>query len=424
MSSFLSLLLIIFIFSADTYFIVPWLKFSTLMTAVIAAMVLGNPQPFFNFSAKEKKYLKRFLVIFYLFLFYMLCDNYFHGLFVKRAPSAIVMCFYPFFIFSFQPSDKSKLLFFFLCCFIVYNGIFCLLQIMGFSITVGSLTQYVPFLSVDRLFQGETSQGLRISGAYANCIGLAAMSGMCAIIFFYSNKFQKTKGINITLIYLIISIYILFLTKTRAAFLGLPIAVLFIELMFSKYKVKTIKYIIIIFIIFTIVLYAGGLAYLVNTRLISYNDSSFISRIQINYYAIVGTWDIAPLTGIPYGSAEQAILIHKAIAIGMHKTNMALGVIRNFITFHCEPAFYFRSYGLIGFILYVLFYFTLLKYIQNSDKHLLYKTALICIVLFFFLYNLMHNIKLIQFVEFWILLSLDFKNEPPVLKQQESLQEN
>jgi len=265
---------------------------------------------------------------------------------------------------------------------------------------------------VERLFQGDTPEGLRITGAYASPLNIAGIAGYAAIVFYYTTKDKFFRRQHKSFRYLLIAVAMVLATQTRAACLGITISIIFVELLSSQYFTDRIKTIFVLGFIAIVISYFGVLSYFENTRLLNIYDTSFLARIQINYFAILGTLNTAPFLGVPYlADSIQEEKISKIIETGIILSNIDFGpIIYDFVTFHCEPAFYLRSYGLIGFTLYVLFYLSLFNYIKNSNKHPLYKKTLFCIIIFFFLFNLTHNGKIIQTLPVWILLSLDFNN--------------
>lgn len=414
MQSILVLLLILSVLLADIYFIFPWLKVSNIFVLSIAFLVLTNIRrmPFFDFAPEENKYLKRLLVIFYIFLAYISLDNYLHGIFLERAPSIIIISFSPLILFATRQTNQSKLLFLYLRFFIIYNAFFSFMQFAGFHITIGSLLSFLPIVGAEQAFQGDTPEGLRVTGAYGSTLNIASSAGFFAIVLFYASINKLFNWLHKTIPYLIIAIVLLIATQTRAAFVGIIIAIIFVELLTSQHMTRKIKVICVLSVIYVLITYFGVLSYFGYTRLLWFDDSSFLARIQINYFAILGTLNTAPFLGVPYlADSIQEEKISKIIETGIILSNIDFGpIIYDFVTFHCEPAFYLRSYGLIGFTLYVLFYLSLFNYIKNSNKHPLYKKTLFCIIIFFFLFNLTHNGKIIQTLPVWILLSLDFNN--------------
>jgi len=415
MQSILALLLILLVLFADVYFIFPWLSASNLFLLSTTFLVLTNIRriTFFDYAPNENKYLKRLLIIFYLFLAYMSLNDFLHGIWMEKAPSMFILSLFPFVLIAFRTTtDKSRLLFLYLKLFIIYNFFFSLLQFAGVHITVGSLLSFTPLIGVEQLFIGATDEGLRITGAYGNTLNVAAIAGYATIIFYFTIKDKLLRWQKKSFRYFLLAIAMVLTTQTRAAVLGTVIAIIFVELFTASYNTRKIKFVVVLSGIALAIFYFGVPYYFEDTRLLKFDDTSFLSRIQINYFAILGTIKTAPFLGIPYlVNSAQEEAISRVIQTGIMLSNVDFGpIIFDFVTFHCEPAFYLRSYGLIGFVFYLLFYFSLFNYIKNSDKHTLYKKALFCIVIAFFLFNLTHNGKIIQSLVIWILLSLDFKN--------------
>jgi len=343
----------------------------------------------------------------------MSLDDYLHGIWMEKAPSIFFISLFPFVLLAFRKTtDKSKLLFLYLKLFIIYNLFFSLMQFWDVQITSGSLFSLLPMFGVDRLFQGDTSEGLRITGAYASPLNIAGIAGFAAIVFYYTTKDKFLRRQQKPFRYILIAVVMVLATQTRAAFVGLVIAIILVEILSSQSLSKRIKVICMLSVIIMPMLYFDILSHFEDSRLLKFDDTSFLARVQINYFAILGTLKMAPFLGVPYlADSMQIENISRIIETGITLSNIDFGpLIFDFVTFHCEPAYYFRSYGLIGFILYLLFYTSLFSYIKNSNKHPLYKKALYGIVLSFFLFNLTHNGKIIQTIEIWVLLSLDYDN--------------
>lgn len=415
MQPIFTVFVILLVLLADVYFIFPWLSVPNIFLLSMAFLVLTNIRriPFFDFAPNENKYLKRLLIVFYLFLTYMSLDDYLHGIWLEKAPSTFFVSLYPFVLLAFRTiTNQSKLLFLYLKLFIIYNLFFVVLQFWGVPITIGSLLSPFPLLDVDLLFQGDTSEGLRATGAFASPLNIAGTASFLAIVCYYTTKDKLLRRQHKPFRYLLIAIAMVLATQTRAAFLGIMIAIIFVELLSSQYLTHKVKIIGVLSFIAIVISYFGALSHFEDTRLLKFDDTSFLARIQINYFAILGTLHTAPFLGVPYlADSIQEEKISKIIETGIILSNIDFGpIIYDFVTFHCEPAFYLRSYGLIGFTLYVLFYLSLFNYIKNSNKHPLYKKTLFCIIIFFFLFNLTHNGKIIQTLPVWILLSLDFNN--------------
>jgi len=415
MQPIFTVFVILLVLLADVYFIFPWLSVPNIFLLSMAFLVLTNIRriPFFDFAPNENKYLKRLLIVFYLFLTYMSLDDYLHGIWLEKAPSTFFVSLYPFVLLAFRTiTNQSKLLFLYLKLFIIYNLFFVVLQFWGVPITIGSLLSPFTLLGVDRLFQGDTSEGLRVTGAFASPLNIAATCGYFAIVLFYATKDKLLRRVNKSFRYFLIAIAMVLATQTRAAFLSIMIAIIFVELLSSQYVTSKVKIIGVLSFIAILIFYFGVLSHFENTRLLVFDDTSFLARIQINYFAILGTLNTAPFLGVPYlADSTQEEAISKIIQTGIILSNIDFGpLIFDFVTFHCEPAYYFRSYGLIGFIFYLSFYISLFSYIKNSDKHYLYKNALFCIIIACFLFNLTHNGKIIQSLVIWLLISLNFNN--------------
>jgi len=131
MQPILTLFVVLLVLLADVYFIVPWLSVTNIFVLSMAFLVLTNIRriPFFGFAPLEDKYLKRLLIVFYLFLTYMSLDDYLHGIWMEKAPSIFFISLFPFVLLAFRKiTDKSKLLFLYLKLFIIFNLFFSLMQ--------------------------------------------------------------------------------------------------------------------------------------------------------------------------------------------------------------------------------------------------------------------------------------------------------
>ena len=80
-------------------------------------------------------------------------------------------------------------------------------------------------------------------------------------------------------------------------------------------------------------------------------DGSIVHRIQANVYGVVGTFYLSPIIGVPFENALEAMIL------GYKKVGLFIGYyFIDEVTQHNQPAYFFRYYGLIGFLFFVLIY--------------------------------------------------------------------
>jgi hypothetical protein len=263
------------------------------------------------------------------------------------------------------------------------------MQFAGFHITIGSLLSFLPIVGAEQAFQGDTPEGLRVTGAYGSTLNIASSAGFFAIVLFYASINKLFNWLHKTIPYLIIAIVLLIATQTRAAFVGIIIAIIFVELLTSQHMTRKIKVICVLSVISVLITYFGVLSYFGYTRLLWFDDSSFLARIQINYFAILGTLNTAPFLGVPYlADSIQEEKISKIIETGIILSNIDFGpIIYDFVTFIVN-GFLFKLLRLTD-LLFTYFFYRYLIIINISNKHPLYKKN---IVLYYnFLFSIQFN---------------------------------
>ena len=133
-------------------------------------------------------------------------------------------------------------------------------------------------------------------------------------------------------------------------------------------------------------------------------DGSVVHRIQANVYGSVGTFYLSPFIGMPISESLTAM------NYGFNKLGLFVGdYYYDRVTQHNQPAYFFRYYGFIGFLFFVLIYKRFFQ-IGFSRKLDLNKKIFFSILLFHLIYTLTHNNKITTDNYIWIILALNLDN--------------
>ena len=405
----LKLLFSLIVIAADTYLLWPFLRADSLIAIAIVLLGLRQPPPSLMRSPKQERARTQLIVSYFLFWGVVGLIDTCRGMFWNELGAYIVtFFFFTAFLYLERLPDNYKYIKYYILFFIFFNLAFALLQMGGSDITAGSLYSLIPGIRVDRLFQGVTRQGLRISGAYAYCIGFASMLGcMFVVIFYLLRQGNRVRG------YLLLALVgvMLFFTLTRSVLIALPTAVILADLIVSKkrnsrYLLRCCAILLLSLLVWSFLEKKSEES---GSRYLEYRDGSSIQRYQVNIYGVVGTFLESPV----FGTSRDRRTAMNAILRGYNELGLILqDYFVPAVTHHNEPAYYFRYYGFVGSIFYFLLYFSIIRYIlickQNSDL----RKALLGAVLYFFIYNLMHNGKLLNSFFLWILLAINMPESP------------
>ena len=133
-------------------------------------------------------------------------------------------------------------------------------------------------------------------------------------------------------------------------------------------------------------------------------DGSVVHRMQANVYGSVGTFYLSPFIGMPISESLTAM------NLGYNKIGLFVGdYYYDRVTQHNQPAYFFRYYGFIGFLFFLLIY---KKMFQIGFSRMLdfNKKILFAILLFHLMYTFSHNNKITTDYYLWIFMALQFES--------------
>tara|TARA_B110000908_G_C10236405_1_gene443585 strand:- start:863 stop:2095 length:1233 start_codon:yes stop_codon:yes gene_type:complete len=398
-NKFLYIYIFCVIFFADTYVIFSWLKPITILNYILIFLNLFSNKTILN------KKIKNLQLIFSLFIIFTFAVDLYQNDILKAYSSLITLIPFPviFGIFSKQ-RDNYKYVFFYAQWYIIYNCFFALLQFSGFYVTAGELLAKLPLIDVDRGFAIDFSnQGLRTSGAAYSSIGFACNLGVISIFFYYF-KIESILSKKKRIFYLFIIVVFIILSQTRSVIFALIPVIYLTNLIVNKTNVtNALK------VSFSILLTSLSIIVLLPTIQQSFprlfltieEDVSIVHRIQANVYGSVGTFYLSPFIGMPFSESLTAM------NYGYNKLGLFLGnYYVDKVTQHNQPGYFFRYYGFIGFLFFVLIYKKMFQ-IGFSKKLDLNKKILFAILLFHFIYTLSHNNKITSDYYIWIFMALN-----------------
>ena len=410
MNRLLIVLLALLVIASDTYWFAPWIRPDTifcLCCAIWKDSIIGKKQmaPPTPAARNAQNALK---IIFSLFMLALILIDAYRGYILDTLPTYIIysMMFMTFLIVE-QNVNNYREIYFFILFSIFYNLFFVVFQKANIFITAGSLTGIIPGLGVERMFMGDTAQGLRVSGSFQSCIPLSLLLGILVCILVFSSKIFGNNKFNIFMV--ACCVWALLNTQTRSAILSLPVALLLSDIFIS---IKTVgrwksiaKRILLLSLLLIVISFVGDkLMPADDSRLTTLDDTSSIQRYQINAYGVVGTLILSPWIGV--SRDENKAL--EAIVVGFEKIgNLFESQLELIVTHHNEPAYYFRYYGIIGFTLYLLLYISIIRYIFVCKADIALQKSLLAMIIYLFLFNLMHNTKLVGSLFVWILLTMN-----------------
>jgi hypothetical protein len=386
------------IFFADTYIVLPWIRPLTILNYMLIFLNLFSNKTLLNKKIKDLQF------IFSLFIIYIFTIDLYQNDLQKAFSSLITLIPFPiiFGIFSKQ-KENFKLVLFYAQWYIIYNCFFALLQFSGFHVTAGELLAKLPILDVDNGFVSDfDNQGLRTSGASYSSIGFACNLGVI-FIFYYYFRIESIISKKKRIFYLFIIVVFIMLSQTRSVIFALIPVIYLTNIYFSKIKNRAlIKY------SFVILLISLSFYFLLPTIKQSFprlfltiaEDGSVVHRLQANVYGSVGTFYLSPYIGIPISESLAAM------DFGFNKLGLFIGdYYYDRVTQHNQPAYFFRYYGFIGFIFFVLIYKKMFQ-IGFSRKLDLNKKIIFAILLFHLLFTLSHNNKITTDIYLWIYMAL------------------
>lgn len=396
--TFLFFYTFLYIFFADTYLFVPWIKPVTILNySLVIISIL--------YSKKSNKTIQTiqillFILIFYIFIINIIQNN------LTMAFSMLTTTLPIPFIFSlfYRVPYNNQIIFFYVKFYLIYNAIFAFIQTAGISITAGSLLSKIPGIGVTRGFVEDLQyQGLRVSGATASSIELACILGFSFLLLFYTKVDEKILSPKEKKFYIALIIVLIFLTQTRSLIFSLPIVIFLTSFFLNKKTIKTYT------TIGLAVSLSIGIFYLLLPILIEIfprlflsanEDGSIVHRLQANVFGIIGVYYTSFWTGIPLDEILQAI------RIGHNHIGTFIGTY--FIqenTDHNQIAYFFKYYGFIGLSIFIYIFYKLILWSKSNYDPSIKKT-LFASIIFYLMYTLSHNNHILMDYYFWIFMSL------------------
>lgn len=299
--------------------------------------------------------------------------------------------------------EKKQFLVWYFGMFIILNLSVQFIQIAGIHITAGKILSPLGFREYAEVNLFDSTRGFRYSGLFTNVVPLGFMSGAATAFFWI--LFNQTRQ-KFHLILAFCSLLVSVLTNTRAVLYSIVPIIFFIN--FIVWKRVPFKLIMLcaIFLGFYSLSqsnssFQSGKS---SVKLSNWNkDGGIIDRVQGNVYGTVGTLSINPLFGVSEKNQGEALKEghrHLGLFFGTY--------FINHVTFHSLPLYYLRVYGIIGFILFVYFYWSAVKFAYRQEDPF-DKQYMLTILCFFFVYNLSHNMKP-DYLIFWMALFTSYQS--------------
>mgnify|MGYP000014595336 CR=1 FL=1 len=390
------------IFFADSYILLPWIRPITILNYMLIFVNLFSKKTVLN------KKIKGLQFIFFLFIIFTFTVDLYQNDIQKAFSSLVTLTPLPIILgIISKQKENFRIVLFYAQWYIIYNCFFALLQFSGFYVTAGELLAKLPLLDVDHGFATDFSnQGLRTSGASYSSIGFACNLGVI-FIFFYYFKIESILSKKKRIFYLFIIVIFIILSQTRSVIFALIPVIYLTNLIVNKTNfTNALK------LSFSILLVSLSIIVLLPSIKQSYprlfltleEDGSVIHRIQANVYGTVGTFYLSPFIGMPISESLTAM------NYGYNKLGLFIGdYYFDRVTQHNQPAYFFRYYGFIGLLFFVLIY-TKMFQIGLSRRLDLNKKALFGILLFYLIYTLSHNNKITTDYYLWIFIALQFES--------------
>ena len=253
-SSTLYIYFFIVIFFVDCFFGFTWIMFSTIANYFLLIVLIFSKNIKFKFN---KIYLPFLLFLLYIFLINILQNDILDAISLLIPFIPLPLIFYS----LYESNNNNRIIYNYSKTWLLLNFVFCIFQFFDFHIILSDVSSLFPFVGKVYDFDSNIEdQGLRVSGITYSIIGFSSHLGMIFFYFFYNRNNMYSKKMR--LIYLLILIFLIFMTQTRSLiFLIAPI--LFINsFLFSNksFATKTRYLLILIPLIFGLTfLFAGYL---------------------------------------------------------------------------------------------------------------------------------------------------------------------
>lgn len=394
-SNLIYFLLFLNILVADTYWFLPFILPSVLL--IWPMFALGAKQHLVNIHCNWEIFKPFLIFITYIFVVRifrqedMIVSTY---LYVSQIITIIVALYF---------KERSHFLAWYFQTFILVNLTIQMIQIGGVHINASDLLSPFGFKGYHEVDLFDSTRGFRYSGLFTNVVPLGFMSGVsCAFFWILYNQTANKKHLFLAFFGLLVSV----LTNTRAVLYSIiPIFFIVNYIVWKKANIRLIMLCLVFWGFYSILQSNSGY----ESKDSSVNasnwnkDGSIIDRVQGNVYGTVGTLNINPLFGVSEENQGKALLA------GYRQIGLFYGsYFINHVTYHNLPLYYIRVYGLIGFIVFVYFYWSAIKFaLRQKDPY--DRQYILTVFLFFFTYNLSHNMKP-DYLIFWMALCASYKS--------------
>lgn len=394
-------------FLSDFYLINPMLTFGniTLIFSIYLYILLRDKLRIykFSFSVEQQKNFKQLVSVYLIFVIYIFLTHIIRGEILFAVKNIILqfgtICLF-FLLNYFYYQNKINILKF-LYFSILIHFVFTIFQFVGFDIT---FTNLVPSNFLIGFIENSNLEKsfFRATGAVSSEIALAnqAMSFLVIALFYYI----KDKNIK-NLFFLMITIFMLISTQSRAAiFSFLPIIIFCWMYFFKNSNFKNYVFLIVI-ISLLIFIVLGSQRYFENFLPYLFKDINLgdTHRLWTNLYISSGVLSESPLFGV---SSENVWNLYNDYAPNEYNPYLRNFQLNLTPTHHNQLFYYLRYYGLIGLFLLLFLYYKIYKSVkltkENSIRFIV--GSIITLDLFF---SMTHNNKILHpFI--WIYISLIF----------------
>ena len=397
----------------EFYLVNPMLSFGNISLLVIIYLTFVNKKQLIIqnnlLSYQDQNRQKKIIFSYLIFIFYIFLIDFFRGEYFPAIRNILLqfgsICCLPLFNYFYynKKYDFLKWLYF----LIIVQLIFVLLQLNNFQINITDIMPKNFLIGAYEKVQYYTVYE-RVTGAGASAIHLA-MQAMMFIIVVIGGMIKKKELKNS--IFLLIAIFILLNTQTRASIFALIPSVTICYYFFFHNK-AFLKKIIITLILFTIIIFVS---FNLNLKLESLFPYIFkeinlgdTHRLYTNFYIAIGVLQESPIFGISREMAWNIFEQYADVDYNVYSNVIKTGTTP---THHNQILFFFRYYGLIGLALFLIVYLRLFVAIKSSKD----KVMAFIVGSFFLLdliFSMTHNNK-IYYPFLWIFLALIF---PPLKK--------
>lgn len=404
------ILLLFNILAADTYWLLPFILTTVLLVVPMYVIGIGTHTVYL----RENWQIARPFLLFFCYIFIVQLFRFEE--IVVSAYSCIMNILTVLVALYFK--ENSKFLVWYFVTFTILNLGVQLIQMAGFHITAETLLGPLGFKSIyGEISLFDSTRGFRYSGLFVNVVPLGFLSGTITAFFWilYNHTKQK-KHLIIALCGLLMSV----LTNTRAVIYSIvPIILIVDYIIWRRISFKVVALCLAFLAALTIL--QANTGYKSEKSSMDYStwtkDGGVVDRIQGNVYGVVGTLSINPIFGV---SEEKQ---GEAIREGYNKLGLFFGDrFINHTTYHNLPLYYLRVYGILGFILFLYAYCTAIKYAYNLENPL-DRQFMLTVLLFFFVYNLSHNMK-INYLVFWMSIFASYQSLQQYFQNEEETDES